>query len=607
MGLSIQLMGRPLVVRDGGPVPPPRGRKAWALLAYLLCARKTAPREQLASLLFSDADDPLGALRWNLAELRRLLGDSVKIVGQPVAITLPAGTYLDLRVLKSGTWLEAVSVPGLGGELLEGMSFSGCPGFEAWLLNERRHLQSASEAVLREAALARLVAGEEESAVDFAARLVALNPLDENYQELLIRSLAAGGDREAAARQLSACIELFRRELGVEPAAAVFAALDATGSSFTTAPVTGRAAARAQLEAGEAAIDAGALEAGLQCLRRAVAEAHACGDLPLKARSLYALGAALVYSAQGRDEEGAAALHEVISIALSTGGNELAASAHQVLAVIEGLRGRYDRAQGLLAAANDLSHDSEVVRASGLQILGGCLIETGRYEEALRQLSSALKLADSRRDLRTSASALVEIGRARLLRNELAASREACVRSLEIARSTGMTSFVPYPESVLGLVELAVGDLDAATERMEHAFALGCQLRDPCHEAMGAIGLGRLAAARGENKAAVGRLKEAVLRCSRSPDSSLWILGYALDGLCSVGISEGMPEAPKWVSDLEALAGRTGMRELLVRAYLHRHDSGDQTALDAAVLLACDVDNPHLHESIARRRPAFRT
>jgi DNA-binding SARP family transcriptional activator len=605
MGLSIQLMGKPLVVRDDGPAQPPRGRKAWALLTYLLCSRLTAPREQLASLLFSDADDPLGAVRWNLAELRRLLGDSVGIVGQPVAITLPPGAYVDVRVLKSGTWLEAVSVPGLGAELLEGMSFPGCPGFEAWLLSERRHLQSASEAALREAALARLVAGEEDSAIDFAARLVALNPLDETYQELLIRSFAAGGDREAAARQLTACIELFRRELGVEPTAAVFAALDATGTSFTAAPVTGRAAARAQLEAGEAAIDAGALEPGLQCLRRAAAEAHACGDLPLKARSMFALGAALVYSARGRDEEGAAALHEVIAIALSTGNNALAASAHQVLAVTESLRGRYERARARLASAKELSVDSEPAQASGLVILGECLIETGRYDEGVQQLTEALALAEHSRDLRTAASALTEIGRAHLLRNELPAAWQACERSLEIARSIGMTSFVPYPESILGQVEIATGDLDAATEHLEHAFALGCQLQDPCYEGLGAIGLGLLAAAQGDPGAAIERLHDAIRRCSRTPDSSLWILGYALDALCSVSIAEGMPQPSKWINDLEALAGRTGMRDFLVRAYLHRHDLGDPTALDAAVLLASEVDNPYLHESIARRREAF--
>ncbi|MGH2721651.1 MAG: AfsR/SARP family transcriptional regulator, partial [Actinomycetota bacterium] len=121
MGLSIHLLGKPLATVDDVPVPPPRGRKAWGLLAYLL-GRAPTTREHLASLLFGDADDPLGALRWNLAELRKLIGDPRALGGQSVALKLPPGTYVDIRVLASGSWLEAVAVPSLERELLEGMA-----------------------------------------------------------------------------------------------------------------------------------------------------------------------------------------------------------------------------------------------------------------------------------------------------------------------------------------------------------------------------------------------------------------------------------------------------------------------------------------------------
>lgn len=601
MGLSVHLLGRPRITGDGRTTVP-RGRKAWALLAYFLCTRRTVSRERLCTLLFSNADDPLGALRWNLAELRRLLGEVAAIAGDPVTIELPPGTYVDVRVLSSGTWLEALAVPGLGAELLEGLSFPGCAAFECWLLNERRHLQAASEAVLREAALVRLVTGEEESAVNLAARLVALNPLDETYQELLIRSLAVSGDRPAASRQLAACIALFRAELGVEPGPGVLRAVEATGSSFTAAPATGRQAARAQLEAGQAAIDAGALEAGLQCLRRATAEAHACGDFGLKGKALLALGSALVYSVSGRGEEGAAALHEVISLSTSTGRPALAASAHQVLAIIEILRGRHDRAAGLLATAAGLAGDDESARATGMLILGGSDIETGNFQAALRQLRGSLELAERCGDMRTAASSLAEVGRALFLLNELSDSQEALIRSLEIGQSMGMTSFLPFPESLLGLVEVASGDLDAAADYLEHAFALGCQIADPCHEGLAGMGLGVLAAHRDDREAAIRRFQDAIRRCIGSTDASVWVLGSALEALCSLAVAHRMPEGTKWIADLEALAARTGMRELLVRAHLHRHDLGDPAALEAAVLLAEEVDNPHLHDAVARRQ-----
>ena len=90
-----------------------------------------------------------------------------------------------------------------------------------------------TEAVLREAALARLAAGECAAATDLASRLVRQNPLDEDYQVLLVRCLAAAGDGVGAARQASACRELFLRELGVPPGAALDAAMHTTTATPT--------------------------------------------------------------------------------------------------------------------------------------------------------------------------------------------------------------------------------------------------------------------------------------------------------------------------------------------------------------------------------------
>jgi len=72
--LVIRLLGPPEIERDGVIVAPPRGHKAWAVLAYVVLAERPVPRTQLAGLVFGDADDPRGALRWTLAQLRRALG-----------------------------------------------------------------------------------------------------------------------------------------------------------------------------------------------------------------------------------------------------------------------------------------------------------------------------------------------------------------------------------------------------------------------------------------------------------------------------------------------------------------------------------------------------
>src|SRR4051812_21200604 len=287
--LEIHLLGQPRVARDGEAAPNPRGHKAWGLLAYLLRTDRAPSRAELVSLLFGEADDPLAALRWNLSALRRLLGDAI-LEGDPLRLSLPRGTFVDVDTLICGSWSDAVRLPGIELELLDGMSFSSSPAFDIWLLTERRHLGATAEAVLREAALARLGAGDARAATALAARLVALNPLDENFQTLLVRSLAASGDGLAAARQVMSCTELFRRELGIEPSPALAAATQTATASPTAGPLKGAAAARAQLEAGQAAIKAGAVDAGLQCLRRAVVDARDAGDAGLQTGALVALG-----------------------------------------------------------------------------------------------------------------------------------------------------------------------------------------------------------------------------------------------------------------------------------------------------------------------------
>jgi DNA-binding SARP family transcriptional activator len=595
VSLAIYLLGTPRVEIRGVPQPPPRGKKAWALLAYLALAERPVPREQLASLLFAEAEDPLGALRWNLAEVRRLLTLPEGVGGSPVELALPPDAFVDVRVLRAGTWVEAIGIPGFGQELLEGVSVQASPAFEAWLLAERRYVRQQAEALLHEAALAKLAAGDGDAAIDLAARLVAMDAFDENHQELLIRSLAATGDRAGAARQLAACVELYRRELGVEPGPSVFAAAEATGVSATTTAVTGRAAARAQLDAGEAAIGAGALDAGLECLRRAAAEAHACGDLDLKARALLSLGGALAHAARGRDEEAAAALHEAIVLAEREGLGAISAEAHRELAWIEILRARYARALAQIEAATAVGGRSAI--DDGYE--AAALYQQGRYGAALGLFDRVVATAGEPRWI---ALALGEVGMIHVIRGELPSARVALERTLEIARSLAWNAFLPYPEALLGIVDLAQGMRGQARERLEHAFALGCQIRDCCWEGIAAAGLALLDESEGNVRAALDRFDDAARRSAREPDAWLWAHAFVLDLRCAFGVRHGLEQTRAWVADLETLAARTMMRGFLARAYLYRADLGDADALAAAEMVAAEVDDPILVERISGRR-----
>jgi hypothetical protein len=110
-------------------------------------------------------------------------------------------------------------------------------------------------------------------------------------------------------------------------------------------------------------------------------------------------------------------------------------------------------------------------------------------------------------------------------------------------------------------------------------------------------------AARGDLEGAIERIGEALTICTRQRDIHRWVRAYVLDALCAVGVGAADPTAPRWITDLASLSGRSGMRELSVRAYLHRRDLGDHAAVSAAGMLAIEVENPHLHALVPEGGP----
>ena len=602
MSLAIHLLGRPHLEREGAPVQSPRGNKSWGLVAYLILSRAHNPsREHLAELLFTGADDPLGSLRWNLAEIRRALGPALLPRGS-TELAFPPGTFVDVDALTRGTPQQAIAIPGLGSELLAGMEFGNSPAFETWLLSERRRLLGAAEAALHEASLDRLAAGEAAAAVGLAARLVELNPYDENFQELLIRSYSEAGDRQAANRQVSACVELFRTELGRDPGPGVSRAAEARPPApIPAARAAGKHAARACFEAGRSALNAGSFDQGIRSLAHAAAEANACGAEVLEAESWLSLGTALVHSARGRDEEGADALLRATSLAEERGLGDLAAAAHRELAYVDILQARYARCAHRLERAGALA-ESDEERAGVEAMLGLAAADTGAHERALAHLWRSVDLAERAGSRQQASFSLSFVGRSHFLREELDDARAALERSLALAREAKWVAFEPWPESWLAEADLAAGELHTGRERFEHAWALASELGDPCWEGAAGQGLGRIACLEGQVPTGLRLLEEARRRAGSFPDAYVWVEAYALAELASAAVVAGHRRARAWVEDLTSLAARTGMRELGVRAYLLRADLGDRTALDSAAILVAEVENPALRGRIQALR-----
>ncbi len=181
--------------------------KRLALLAYLAAATPRAfhSRDTLLGLLWPDLDGEhaRAALRQALYVLRGSLGDSVLVTCGDGVIGLDhARLWCDVtafdRAMAGGNRAEALSL--YGGELLTGFHVSGALEFERWLSGERARL--AACAVTAASALADYDQrrGDLVGALEWARRLLVLDPNDERAVRRVVTLLDQLGDRIAALR-----------------------------------------------------------------------------------------------------------------------------------------------------------------------------------------------------------------------------------------------------------------------------------------------------------------------------------------------------------------------------------------------------------------------
>jgi len=553
-GHCIRLLGRP----HAGGVQV-RGNKPWAITAYLALADAPVPRARLISLLFDSAQDPAAALRWNLGQVRRLLGQPGALSGPVVGLPGDGSVCFDVDVLAAARWQDAVGLAGLAGELLEGMQFPGCAAFETWLMGERRRLAALTEAALQEATLNALSVGNLDDGVGYASRLVTLNPRADTHQELLIRAYAMSGDLLAARRQLASAVRLFRRELGCDPQPSVFLAAEA-GPAKIDGPST-PARVRALLEAGQAQVTAGAVDAAVRVLRAACEEAAGTQDAALAATAHLALGSALIGAGTARHQEGEIALQRAINLARESGHRATAAAAYRNLAGSDVLRGIYPRADRRLAEAESLGSGqaSEVVEVAAIR--GVSLLDRGDTDAAIAVFRHGLD-ADPGRDHGFLPIMLTHTGRACLLAGDFPAARGYLDQALQIAQTRSWAGVTAAPLALLGHVAVATGDLVTAHDLLEEALARACQVGDPCWETWAAHGLGLHAAASGDLSAALHHLADAVTRSRPSRGGHLWSHVWALADAAPLGRRLGDPRHVAWQEEALATAQRCGMRSL---------------------------------------------
>jgi DNA-binding SARP family transcriptional activator len=591
--IGIRLLGRPRVEGDGRPCRQPRGFKSWALLARIAMTERPTTRRELAAELFGEADDPLGALRWSLADLRRGLGLPGVLRGDPVNLTA-TDVWLDVWALENGTLPTAA----FGGMLLDGLDLRNCPGFDAWLLLARSRCAARSMEELRSRALNLLASGEGEAAVAVAGRAAMLDPLDEAAQELFLRSLVAAGHEGQASVQLAACTAAFARE-GLVPSPALRAA--ARGSS--PRPHVGLRAgvvAASLLQAGAAALAAGAADAGVETLRRAAEEAAGAHDLALEAQVLTALGSALVHAVRGFDGEGAVVLHRALIAARAAQRPGVAANILRELAFVNVQAGRHVSAARALREAAQQAETlaDEPLRAGILAVQGMNEADRGRHTTAAALLTESAQTAQRAGRTRQQAWSLGILARSLLLSGQLQPAREAADASIALAHQERWNAFLPWSQVMRAQALAEAGDCEMAGQEAEKAFALACELGDPCWEGMAACTLGLIALHTGDHATSHTWISDARRRCDRVSDRYVWVSAYI--GLANVelavrGRTGGAASA---AARLHTDAARADLPEFLSWALVHQAELGDHSRISPARTAADGVANPILQARI---------
>lgn len=589
----VRLLGSPGIEDGGQRCPPPRGLKSWGVLTRVALAGRVVDRRELAGELFGEADDPLGALRWSLADLRRSLGRPALLCGDPLSLT-PGELWLDVWALEDGS----LPAEDIGGGLLEGIELRNCPGFDTWLLLARLHCAALGREELRRQALSLLAAGDAVAATAAAGRAARLDPLDEGAQELFLRALVAAGRGGLAAVHLASCEALFVRE-GLVPSPALRSAARDPGRPARPGLRAGVVAA-SLLRAGTAALDAGAVDAGIETLRRAASEAERAADPATEADVLRALGSALVHALRGADGEGAVVLHRALLAARTAGQPAVAGEILRELAFVDVQAGRHASADRALreAAQEAAAAADPALTARILAIRGMNQADRGRHAEAAGLLTESAETAREAGSARQEAWSQGVLARSLLLAGQLPEARAAAERSMTVAQRERWNAFLPWPQVLRAQCLAEAGRPAEAGEDAEHAFALACELGDPCWEGMAGRALGLLAMQGGDLPAARGWLADARRRCDRVSDRYVWVSGYIGLAQLEVAAREDIELAGLAAARLYEHAVRSDLPEFLAWALVYQAESGQRGKVALARVAAEGVASPALQARV---------
>ncbi|MCG6875758.1 MAG: AAA family ATPase [Betaproteobacteria bacterium] len=223
--LKLQLFG-PFEARLGsGPPVTFSTRRSQALLACLaLRPGRAHSRESLTALLWGEADDTRArqSFRQALTDLRKSLKDAPGLLISRESVALreqdidsDVATFEGLLAQGTPEALEQ-AIELYRGELLDGFSLPEA-AYEEWLRGERDRVRTLAMQGFARLVDRQMEAAQDDKAIRTATQLVEFEPFHEPAHRALMRLYHRQGHRAAALRQYQLCVQVLRRELGVEP------------------------------------------------------------------------------------------------------------------------------------------------------------------------------------------------------------------------------------------------------------------------------------------------------------------------------------------------------------------------------------------------------
>lgn len=235
---ALHLLGPPKLDLDNVPITVDR-RKTLALLAYLAVNRGEHPRDFLSALLWPDYDQTKAFtnLRHTLWETQQAVGVGWIVAGRE-AIALNADSdpstgrviWLDTACFESLINESCVqkdislriplltdSVNLYRNHFLTGFSLKDAPGFNEWAYGKAEDLRHQFASALNILSEDHCSLGQADTAIPYARRLTALDPLNEASHRQLMQIYIQVGQHNAALKQYQTCEKILRKELGVDP------------------------------------------------------------------------------------------------------------------------------------------------------------------------------------------------------------------------------------------------------------------------------------------------------------------------------------------------------------------------------------------------------